>query len=433
MVLPVLLIAYDVSLELATCGRWTHWDWRAWSVAAPKKYGGYILVVIAYLAARAAVLGGFPLPPVAAVENPLITLERVPRLLTAIEVAGNYLALFIWPASLTADYSSNTIPVAFSTYDAGALWGVLAWGGLLGIGAWAFTREPRVFFAVVLTVLTYLPSSNVLVPIGTIMAERLFYLPSAGLCLLAGLGFGALIRWRAGGTARVAVIILVGTLCLALTLRTVIRNRDWKDGETLYRNVIETAPTNAKAYVFLGGALRQKKRYPEALEAYRTAQNLRPEYPRQDAHFNLELGATLFKLGHRTEAVEAFEQAVTLDPDWSRARNSLALAYASLDKYDKAEATLRYAITRRPDSPNLPSTLSLILNEQGRHQAALSMADLALRLDPTHPWALVNRGIALENLNRPEEARRMFERVVALRPAPEFETALMEARERIER
>ena len=50
------------------------------------------------------------------------------------------------------------------------------------------TGHSPVVFGVGFTVLTFLPASNFLRPIGTIMGERLFYLPSAGLCLLVGAG-----------------------------------------------------------------------------------------------------------------------------------------------------------------------------------------------------------------------------------------------------
>jgi tetratricopeptide (TPR) repeat protein len=226
--------------------------------------------------------------------------------------------------------------------------------------------------------------------------------------------------------------VLLVVVCLSFALRTIVRNRDWQDGERLYRSAVHIVPDNAKAYILLGGALRGKGQYAAALDAYGTALKLNPEYPRKDAHFNAELGGILFKLGRVTEALAAFEQAVTLDPKWGRARIELGFAHANLGNFDKAEAVLRHAISLTPESPDLYFSLSLILNEQGRYQDALVAADATLQRDPTHPWGLVNRAIALEGLKRPEEAKAVYEQALTSSPRPESMAALDEARQRLE-
>src|SRR6185295_12765571 len=56
--------------------------------------------------------------------------------------------------------------------------------------------DRRIAFCLGLTVLMFFPVSNLLLRIGTIMGERLFYLPSAGLCLLAGLAYERVVSRR---------------------------------------------------------------------------------------------------------------------------------------------------------------------------------------------------------------------------------------------
>ena len=43
-------------------------------------------------------------------------------------------------------------------------------------------------FALALLVLPFLPASNLLFPVGFVIAERVLYLPSMGMCLLVALG-----------------------------------------------------------------------------------------------------------------------------------------------------------------------------------------------------------------------------------------------------
>ena len=44
-------------------------------------------------------------------------------------------------------------------------------------------------FSLSLLVLPFLPASNLLFPVGFVIAERVLYLPSLGLCLLVAIGF----------------------------------------------------------------------------------------------------------------------------------------------------------------------------------------------------------------------------------------------------
>jgi tetratricopeptide (TPR) repeat protein len=445
MILPGLLLARDLVAASDSAGerRWP--GGRAWLRTAVSRYGPYLAVLGGYLAIRAKVLGGFPLPPLRAVENPLAFLDWEPRLLTALKIAGWYLRLFLWPDELLADYSGGTIAVARSVFDPGVLWGFGAWAALLGLAVRAFGRpESRLWFSVMFTGLAYLPASNLVVPIGTIMAERLFYLPSAGLCLLVGLlyerGMQSAAR-RAQSTSpdplqcsafSVQRSLLI-VICLALMARTVVRNQDWRDAETLFRKTVAAAPNNGKAYVFLGGAFRKMGRFAQALEAYDTAARANPDYLRDDPHFLWQRGILLVKLGRTSEAVESLEQAATLDPAWGAIRTDLGLAYAAAGDYARAEAMLRQAIAIAPASPYGYGGLSLILNEQARFAEALQAADAALSRDPTYVRARYNRAEALEGLGRLEEAVRAYEHVLALGPTASDRRVYEEAEERLER
>lgn len=87
--------------------------------------------------------------------------------------------------------------------------------------------------------LPFLPATNLFFYVGFVVAERVLYLPSVGYCLLFGLGIGRLRKtrcyWR---MACVGVLVLL----LIFSLRTVRRNRDWLNEESLYRSAIPVNP-----------------------------------------------------------------------------------------------------------------------------------------------------------------------------------------------
>jgi tetratricopeptide (TPR) repeat protein len=99
---------------------------------------------------------------------------------------------------------------------------------------------------------TFLPTSNLLFPIGTITAERLLYLPAYGLiaCLvLAVYGIGERTRMRVFAPA---VLILA---MLGCSVRTWERNPDWQNNLTLAESTVRASPRSFKAHMLLARAL----------------------------------------------------------------------------------------------------------------------------------------------------------------------------------
>lgn len=52
--------------------------------------------------------------------------------------------------------------------------------------------KTSVLFSLFMTLLPFVPASNLLFPVGFVIAERILYLPSMGFCLLVAIGFNAL-------------------------------------------------------------------------------------------------------------------------------------------------------------------------------------------------------------------------------------------------
>jgi Flp pilus assembly protein TadD len=171
-----------------------------------------------------------------------------------------------------------------------------------------------VALAVVIWAAFALPSANLLFPTGTIMAERLIYLPSLGLCLAIGHlgaacaareGAPAMMRARRIGVATVAV----GTV-LAFSARTRARIPDWKDNFSLAIADVKTMPRSAKLQAGAGMFLAEAGRTAEAERHLRSAVEIYPEYAQM--HYNLAV--LLVRRGAREEAVVHLRRAIELAP-----------------------------------------------------------------------------------------------------------------------
>jgi tetratricopeptide (TPR) repeat protein len=144
----------------------------------------------------------------------------------------------------------------------------------------------------------------------------------------------------------------------------------------------------------LGNALRQLERWQEAVDAYRQATRLNPEFPWSWFY----LGEGLVRLECWHEAVEALQQAVRLQEDLPGVDEWLADALRMRAKIDLQESVGYYrraisanpdkeklyhkALDAKPDDADLYLQLGNVLSRQGRWDGAIAFYQMALQFDP---------------------------------------------------
>jgi protein O-mannosyl-transferase len=341
-----------------------------WLVFAPPLLLMWVLRVSALPAA---------VPPVPFVDNPIVGAGFVRGRLTALAVIGRYVWLLIWPAHLSPDYSYNQIPLA-----SGSLQDWLAWataGGLLAATAVAWTRSRLACFALVCFFITLLPAANLVFPTGTIMGERLMYLPSIGL--IAALVALVVRGVRLSGRPVVARPVAAGVLVLAIAalgVRTWARNPDWNSEVSLWSSAVHVVPRSFKAHGALAEALydadpshthldrviAEKERSLELLDGLDDPDDVSNPY-REAATYYLEAG-------RYQQAASAAERYLALaDPtgrvipaDVSKTELLLATAYAHLQKPDRVTDAARRASAAKPFDPDVYRVGAAALVDAGR-------------------------------------------------------------------
>jgi len=380
------------------------------------------------LLARAAALGNpDPSGPIHFADNPIAHLPFVPGRLTALKVIARYAGLLIAPLRLCADYSYNTIPPARDLLDAGGLLGLLI--VLVGAAALAvaWRRAPDVAFAVGWIGLALGPVANLILPIGTIMAERLLYLPSVGACLLAGAVLdrmqterpaatmpvagqpAGVARRRAGsGAARAAAALLI----LLFAARSAVRLGDWRDDYTIFRRALEVAPSSVRSLFNYGSACEDRGEDDEAVRVYLRAIAIWPEF--SDAHYNL--AGVYAREGRWGEAAEHDRIAVDQQPGNVRYLVNLGRALNALGKPVDAREALRRAVDLDPNSPEAYTNLGAAELARGDAPAAVRAYAEAARLDPRNADYQRNLALAQQQAGDPAAAREAFRRGLELRP-----------------
>src|SRR5262249_53815558 len=192
--------------------------------------------------------------------------------------------------------------------------------------------------------------------IGTIMAERLLYLPSAGFCLLLALGIAKIGRGRRATAALGALAVVV------YGARTVERNTVWRGAPAFFPAMVAAAPRSARSHRELGLLLSEQNRHDEAVGEIETALRLAPDEPM--TLYNL--GNVLARAGRYPEAIAAYQRSLERKPDLVSAYVNLGSAYSDQGDEAAAEAVFRRGLAVDSGVPDLHLNLAKALLRQGR-------------------------------------------------------------------
>jgi Flp pilus assembly protein TadD len=193
---------------------------------------------------------------------------------------------------------------------------------------------------------------------------------------------------------------------------------DAKGMITSIRRALKLRPDDAFSLRFLGRALVGDDQVPEAIATLRDALVLHPN----DAYVLLELGYVLWRSGQVQEAVTTLRRALELHPDDAYVLNTLGDALREDGQVPEALATLRRAQQLSPDHIAILGTLGSTPYYGGDREGAEQIFRRALEITSKRsPDDLIDsqvHGIALLGLGRWEEALRIFQEMIDLRPQP---------------
>jgi hypothetical protein len=157
---------------------------------------------------------------------------------------GRYAVLLVAPHRLSVDYGGTAIGWVADPRDPYLYLGiaaVIAW--LTGVVAVVRRRNWAATFCLLGLALTYGMVGNIVALIGPIFAERIMYLPSAFVLILAGMA--------AAQVRRAAVIPVLTALVLAGAMMTLWYVRLWNHPMALFQHFIKNQPGSERVYDLL--------------------------------------------------------------------------------------------------------------------------------------------------------------------------------------
>jgi len=388
----------------------------------------FYFVMLFYLAMRLVAVKLKPgVPDTEILNNPYLLANGEERFATKGYVLLKYLWLQLFPATLSSDYSYNTIEYRhFSSWD--FLLSIVIHISMV-VAAVHYTLKKHILgFALMTYIVFALMIGNVLMDIGATMGERLIFHSSIGFCIaiayfiLKGFDKLSAITFT---IKRVTLVSMVLVIMFLFGCKTWERNWDWKNDVTLFLKDVKTMPHSV---LVLGNAGARWVDLADTKEV--TGINI----PGQDSTRYNDYNGTLkitdeeVKQGgyqNRREAalfkgISFLKHAIELHPRYVNGYLNLGLAYFKLRKDFEALYYWKNAERLYPNNPYLRNYYEVYSNDlknrgsmafnRGRMDSAAIAYNYWTLLKPGDHEAWYNLGGAYFNQGKYALAKRSWER-----------------------
>ncbi len=296
------------------------------------------------------------------------TLNAWSYFLTQSRVIWTYIRLLLFPAEQNLLYDFST---SYSWWDIRVLAGYTGIAVLVA-GAIQFRRRyPLAAFGILWFFTTLLVESSI-IPIRHVIFEHRVYLPMFGFALAAA-------HPIVNGVRRPAVSVTLAVLVtITLSVLTYRRNAVWKDGVSLWSDVLSKSPQLIRPYTHLATAYLNRGDYERALEIY--------------------------------------TQAIAVDPQRAESYNNRGNVYAVLRRYDLALADYQHALELDPTLEKTYNNVGTIYNKRKQFVLAVQNYDRALEINPANAAAYFNRANVYLQKNELEKAFADYTRSIEQNP-----------------
>ena len=177
-------------------------------------------------------------------------------------------------------------------------------------------------------------------------------------------------------------------------------------------NVLMSLVNYAHAACGLATVLVIKDRVPEAIQVFEKALRVEPDFA--DGHYNL--GIALLQAGQVPEAIREYEYALRLKPDYADAHVNLGTALAKLGRTEDAFRHYKEALRINPGNAVAHYDVGSTLYRAGRVQEAIKEFEAALRIWPDYAEAHNGLGGALLRAGNTQNAIAHYNQALRLKP-----------------
>ncbi|MFP4024166.1 MAG: tetratricopeptide repeat protein [Thiohalospira sp.] len=430
-----------------------------------------VLATIFYFYVRHTVVGEIKLEPGnELMNNSFLGMNFSEKYATIFYTLLIYLKLLFFPHPLTYDYYPYHIPVMNWT----DIWPFISIILHLALGIYALIgirKKKLISFGILFYIIALSPMSNILFPIGVFMNERFIYAASIGFVLILGfLITQKLPVWVKNHQLITGILVVIFSL---YAIKTISRNRAWKDDFTLFTTDVKTSKNSAKSNTSAGGKLIEEAVKPEnkakrevylkqAIGYLRKATEIHPTY--NDAL--LLMGNAQWELYQNTDSVfKYYQKILERNPNYSRVYSNIFNSKMNqifdipervgqnmnllhqLEKYNPQHYEVNYYLGRLygrykndlkksllylekaakidPGKVEVYKDLGVAYGISGNYNKSAKSLARAVQLDKKDPVLRINLAMSYMNLKEYEKAMQMMEKAYELDFEPKDASALV--------
>lgn len=335
-----------------------------------------------------------------------------------------YIRLLFFPHPLSSDYSYNQIPYKELSHP--MVWvSLAAYGGLIWWTVRSFKKRDVLYFPLAFFMLHLLMVGNVLINIGAPMGERLVYHSSFGFAIIMGYLLYELSERIKPQVAGYVLIGAVLSIVVALSaFKTIDRNTNWKNDQTLYLHDVNTSPHSVmilgnagSAYIDLADAekdtVKQRQLYANGIKYFDKAIALHPAY------FTgyLNKGVAMYKMGYPDSALKCWDSVRRLYPNHptlpyvtrilSNFYYIAGIRNGKAGNHDSAAYYFGKAAHAKPDEGDVWYNLGFAELSGGHYEEAARAFGNCLKVDPNNANARRYYQQAVSHLNQPQPSQQI--------------------------
>ena len=156
------------------------------------------------------------------------------------------------------------------------------------------------------------------VPLNVLANEHRIYIPAMGMAVLFGRVLQVYVGRRRGLPLLALVIVFYGALSIQ-------RSLVWSTPATLWANAIAQAPFMPRPHLWMGDVYKTQGRNQKALDSYNIALTVNPGMlsGADLLAINNNMGAAYLALGRYSDAATWYRRALSIDPNYNKARDAL--------------------------------------------------------------------------------------------------------------
>jgi hypothetical protein len=363
-------------------------------------------------------------------ENPFYQVDLPNKLATISLVLFSYVKNLFIPIQLSSDYSREQITIV----NFGNPWAILGLLFHVCLAVYVLIKVLKKDVIAVGILIYFLPLSltiNLFFNIGAPMADRFLYIPSFGFSIIvayiisryAGLQYFSQLK------SKIIFTSVIGISILLFSWKTIDRNQDWYNNETLFAADVKNAPSSAKMNYYYANTLFKKFIDSEIKDSnllviaekhFKAAIDIYPKF--HTAQYNLGFIAKTKRNGK--EAESHLLKTLSLQPGYLNAIEMLGQVYGELlQDLPNSEKYILQAIAinkQRGIKESLASNyknLAIVYAMQQKFENAINICKEAILLSPQDANIYMNMGIIYQQMGQGQASQEAFETAFKINPA----------------